>query len=305
MLLCPLRNLLTRRPALSVNSLARSSSQQPQLAAQLLHLSPALRAPFSPSPLARSMVSAPSSSVPPLEEGQTEYGNFVRGTCRPPRCPLPASSRGPSADRLAVGLNRPPRRPLAVTSFTPPKSTTPIQKWRSTKTGLSVVWAGIEGPIVNGSFVLGTEIFDDTGAGSLLLDVQAQAGSLNPSPPSSLARCRSPAHPRAPRLPRLAAVPVQGHSRQPGQQVVRRRHQRLDRHGPHRSVLLPALPRRTTCMSADQPPSRSRVCSLHHRLRGRRGLPQDPARLRRPHPRLSRCAAAASCEALADSALSG
>lgn len=50
-----------------------------------------------------------------------------------------------------------------MTSFTPPKSSTPIQKWRSTKTGLSVVWAGIEGPIVNGSFVLGTEIFDDTG----------------------------------------------------------------------------------------------------------------------------------------------
>ncbi|KNE93504.1 hypothetical protein PSTG_13132 [Puccinia striiformis f. sp. tritici PST-78] len=41
----------------------------------------------------------------------------------------------------------------------------PIQvaKWRSRKTGLSVVWADVEGPLVNGYFTVATEIFNDSG----------------------------------------------------------------------------------------------------------------------------------------------
>jgi Zn-dependent M16 (insulinase) family peptidase len=50
-----------------------------------------------------------------------------------------------------------------VKSFTAPNSTIAIQKWRSTKTGLSFVWSGIEGPIVSGTFVVPTEAVDDLG----------------------------------------------------------------------------------------------------------------------------------------------
>lgn len=50
-----------------------------------------------------------------------------------------------------------------VKSFTAPNSTIPIQKWRSTKTGLSFVWSGVEGPIVSGTFVVPTEAVDDLG----------------------------------------------------------------------------------------------------------------------------------------------
>ncbi|KAI9610843.1 hypothetical protein H4Q26_008685 [Puccinia striiformis f. sp. tritici PST-130] len=41
----------------------------------------------------------------------------------------------------------------------------PIQvaKWKSRKTGLSVVWADVEGPLVNGYFTVATEIFNDSG----------------------------------------------------------------------------------------------------------------------------------------------
>ncbi|MBW0485783.1 hypothetical protein O181_025498 [Austropuccinia psidii MF-1] len=41
----------------------------------------------------------------------------------------------------------------------------PIQlvKWNSQKTGLSVVWANIDGPLVNGYFTVRTEIFNDSG----------------------------------------------------------------------------------------------------------------------------------------------
>ncbi|PLW42340.1 hypothetical protein PCANC_10506 [Puccinia coronata f. sp. avenae] len=41
----------------------------------------------------------------------------------------------------------------------------PIQlaKWRSRETGLSVVWADVESPLVNGYFTVATEIFNDSG----------------------------------------------------------------------------------------------------------------------------------------------
>lgn len=38
-----------------------------------------------------------------------------------------------------------------------------VSKYRSTKTGLSVVHLDYDSPIVNGYFVVGTEIFDDSG----------------------------------------------------------------------------------------------------------------------------------------------
>ncbi|KAH9460754.1 hypothetical protein Pst134EB_008913 [Puccinia striiformis f. sp. tritici] len=41
----------------------------------------------------------------------------------------------------------------------------PIQvaKWKSRETGLSVVWADVEGPLVNGYLNVATEIFNDSG----------------------------------------------------------------------------------------------------------------------------------------------
>lgn len=38
-----------------------------------------------------------------------------------------------------------------------------IAKWKSRETGLSVVWADVEGPLVNGYFTVATEIFNDSG----------------------------------------------------------------------------------------------------------------------------------------------
>jgi hypothetical protein len=62
----------------------------------------------------------------------------------------------PHADLSLFGS---PPRFASVRSFTPPSSNIPVQKWRSSKTGLSFVWAGVEGPIVNGTFTVPTEIF--------------------------------------------------------------------------------------------------------------------------------------------------
>ncbi|KAI7956457.1 hypothetical protein MJO28_003552 [Puccinia striiformis f. sp. tritici] len=41
----------------------------------------------------------------------------------------------------------------------------PIQvaKWKSRETGLSVVWADVEGPLVNGYLNVATEIFNESG----------------------------------------------------------------------------------------------------------------------------------------------
>ncbi|CED82231.1 cytoplasm protein [Phaffia rhodozyma] len=95
-----------------------------------VYLSPICSSFSTPySPLKRmSLHTQPTTTPLPMEEGQTVYGNYE-----------------------------------LVRSFTPPSSTVPIQKWRSTKTGLSVTWAGVPGPIVNGTFTVPTEIFDDTG----------------------------------------------------------------------------------------------------------------------------------------------
>lgn len=38
-----------------------------------------------------------------------------------------------------------------------------VAKWKSRKTGLSVVWADVDGPLVNGYFTVATEIFNDSG----------------------------------------------------------------------------------------------------------------------------------------------
>ncbi|CAH7682774.1 Metalloenzyme, LuxS/M16 peptidase-like protein [Phakopsora pachyrhizi] len=38
-----------------------------------------------------------------------------------------------------------------------------VAKWKSRKTGLSLVWADVEGPLVNGYFTVATEIFNDSG----------------------------------------------------------------------------------------------------------------------------------------------
>lgn len=82
----------------------------------LLHLRPRFK--LNPRSF-MSLHTNPPSTPPSFKEGQTVYGNYE-----------------------------------LVKTFTPPSSTVPIQKWRSTKTGLSVVWAGIPGPIVNGTFAV-------------------------------------------------------------------------------------------------------------------------------------------------------
>lgn len=69
----------------------------------------------------------------------------------------PASFGCSQADSLAASLSP------SVKSFKAPSTNIPVQKWRSTKTGLSFVWAGVEGPLVSGTFTIPTEIFDDTG----------------------------------------------------------------------------------------------------------------------------------------------
>ncbi|EGF99466.1 zinc metalloprotease [Melampsora larici-populina 98AG31] len=38
-----------------------------------------------------------------------------------------------------------------------------VAKWKSRETGLSVVWADVDGPLVNGYFTVATEIFNDSG----------------------------------------------------------------------------------------------------------------------------------------------
>lgn len=38
-----------------------------------------------------------------------------------------------------------------------------VAKWTSSVTGLKVVWADVEGPLVQGYFSVATEIFDDSG----------------------------------------------------------------------------------------------------------------------------------------------
>ncbi|KAG0140396.1 hypothetical protein CROQUDRAFT_665240 [Cronartium quercuum f. sp. fusiforme G11] len=38
-----------------------------------------------------------------------------------------------------------------------------LAKWKSNQTGLSVVWADVDGPLVNGYFTVATEIFNDSG----------------------------------------------------------------------------------------------------------------------------------------------
>lgn len=39
-----------------------------------------------------------------------------------------------------------------------------VAKWKSRETGLTVVWADVEGPLINGYFTVATEIFNDSGA---------------------------------------------------------------------------------------------------------------------------------------------
>ncbi|MBW0512764.1 hypothetical protein O181_052479 [Austropuccinia psidii MF-1] len=74
-----------------------------------------------------------------------------------------ASNTGPTVSKMTDIPANYGNFDRVIEPFSSDSAQAKVVKWKSRKTGLSVVWGDVDGPIINGNFVVPTETFDDSG----------------------------------------------------------------------------------------------------------------------------------------------